>query len=95
MPCICATGCGSPGLADLLPSLREAVWVGVSGGSMVMAPNVGEEPICWKPPTGGDRALGLVDFSIFPHVDHEDSAGQFHGQRRKMGRQAAGAGVRD
>ena len=59
------------GLADLLPSLR-AVWVGVSGGSMVMAPNVGEEPICWQPPTGGDRALGLVDFSIFPHVDHED-----------------------
>jgi len=59
------------GLADLLPSLR-AIWVGVSGGSMVMAPNVGEEPIIWKPPGGGDRALGLVDFSIFPHVDHED-----------------------
>jgi dipeptidase E len=59
------------GLADLLPSLR-AVWVGVSGGSMVMAPNVGEEPIIWKPPGGGDRALGLVGFSIFPHVDHED-----------------------
>ena len=59
------------GLASLLPSLR-AVWVGVSGGSMVMAPNVGEEPIIWKPPGGGDRALGLVDFSIFPHVDHED-----------------------
>ena len=59
------------GLADLLPSLR-AVWVGLSGGSMVMAPNVGEEPIIWKPPGGGDRALGLVDFSIFPHVDHED-----------------------
>jgi dipeptidase E len=58
------------GLVDLLPSLR-AVWVGVSGGSMVMAPNVGEEPIIWKPPGGGDRALGLVDFSIFPHVDHE------------------------
>jgi dipeptidase E len=58
------------GLADLLPSLR-AVWVGVSGGSMVMAPNVGEEPIIWRPPGGGDRALGLVDFSIFPHVDHE------------------------
>jgi dipeptidase E len=60
------------GLVDLLPSLGDAVWVGVSGGSMVMAPNVGEEPICWRPPTGGDRALGLVDFAIFPHVDHED-----------------------
>ena len=57
------------GLADLLPSL-DAVWVGVSGGSMVMAPNVGEEAICWRPPDGGDRALGVVDFSIFSHVDH-------------------------
>ncbi len=62
------------GLADLLPSLR-AVWVGLSGGSMVMAPNVGQEPIRWKPPTGGDRALGLVGFSIFPHVDHEAMPG--------------------
>lgn len=26
-----------------------------------MAPNVGEEPICWKPPADGDRALGLVE----------------------------------
>jgi dipeptidase E len=59
------------GLADLLPTL-DTVWVGVSGGSMVMAPSVGEEPICWRPPGGGDRALGLVGFSIFPHVDHED-----------------------
>ena len=59
------------GLADLLPSL-DTVWVGVSGGSMVMAPDVGEEPICWRPPAGGDSALGLVDFSIFPHVDHVD-----------------------
>ena len=60
------------GLADLLPSLREAVYVGVSGGSMVMAPNVGEDFVGWKPPSGGDRALGLVDFSMFPHVDHEN-----------------------
>jgi len=59
------------GLADLLPSLR-AVWVGLSGGSMVMTPSIGEDFVRWKPPTGGDRALGIVDFSIFPHVDHED-----------------------
>ena len=59
------------GLADLLPSLR-AVWVGVSGGSMVMAPNVGADFVDWKPPAGGDEALGLVDFSIFPHLDHPD-----------------------
>ena len=57
------------GLADLLPSLR-AVYVGVSAGSMVLAPHVGEEFIGWRPPTGGDEALGLVDFAMFPHLDH-------------------------
>ena len=60
------------GLADLLPSLRETVYVGLSAGSMVMTPRIGEDFVFWRPPTGGDTALGLVDFSIFPHVDHED-----------------------
>ena len=59
------------GLVDLLPSLRETVWVGLSAGSMVMASRIGEEFVGWKPPTGGDSALGIVDFSIFPHLDHE------------------------
>jgi len=62
------------GLADLLPSLR-AVYVGLSAGSMVMAPNIGEYFVGWKPPTGGDETLGLVDFAIFPHLDHEDLPG--------------------
>jgi dipeptidase E len=60
------------GLADLLPSLREAVYVGLSAGSMVMAPNIGEDFVRWSPPDGGDRTLGLVEFSMFPHLDHED-----------------------
>ncbi len=59
------------GLADLLPSLRETVYVGLSAGSMVMAPNIGEDFVQWRPPTGGDRTLGLVDFAMFPHLDHE------------------------
>jgi dipeptidase E len=59
------------GLADLLPSLRETVYVGLSAGSMVMAPNIGEDFVNWRPPTGGDRTLGLVDFAMFPHLDHE------------------------
>jgi dipeptidase E len=59
------------GLADLVPSLRETVYVGVSGGSLVMAPNVGEDFVFGSPPTGGDRALGMVDFAMFPHLDHE------------------------
>jgi dipeptidase E len=60
------------GLADLLPSLHETVWVGLSAGSMVMAPNIGEDFVGWRPPTGGDTTLGMVDFAIFPHLDHED-----------------------
>ena len=60
------------GLAELLPSLRETVWVGLSAGSMVMTPRIGEDFVGWKPPTGGDSTLGIVDFSIFPHLDHED-----------------------
>ena len=60
-----------------------------------MTPSIGEDFVRWKPPTGGDETLGLVDFSMFPHLDHEDSAGQFHGQRRTMGGRHAGAGVRD
>ena len=60
------------GLADLLPSLPETVYVGLSAGSMVMTPRIGEDFVFWRPPAGGDEALGIVDFSIFPHVDHED-----------------------
>jgi hypothetical protein len=59
------------GLVSLLPSLCKAVYVGVSAGSMVMAPNIGEDFVNWRPPTGGDSMLGLLDFAIFPHVDHE------------------------
>lgn len=60
------------GLADLLSSLRpEAVYVGLSAGSMVMGPAIGEEFVGWMPPNGGDKTLGIVDFSIFPHLDHQ------------------------
>ena len=47
------------GLADLLPSLRETVWVGLSAGSMVMTPRIGEDFVGWKPPTGSDSTLGM------------------------------------
>ena len=60
------------GLAGLLPSLRETVYVGLSAGSMVMAPRIGEDFVGWKPPTGGDETLDLVDFAIFPHLDHPE-----------------------
>ncbi len=58
------------GLADLLPELpRETVYVGVSAGSMVVTPTFGEQYDGIDPPTGSDRALGLVDFSLYPHLD--------------------------
>jgi dipeptidase E len=59
------------GLAERLPSLR-AVYVGLSAGSMVMAPTIGEDFVRWTPPTGGDDTLGMVEFAMFPHLDHED-----------------------
>lgn len=55
-------------LADMFPSLAETVWVGMSAGSMVMTPQIGREFVGWKPPTGDDSALGIVDFSICPHL---------------------------
>jgi dipeptidase E len=61
------------GLAGLLPSLNDTVWVGLSAGSMIMTPRIGDDFVGWRPPTGGDDStLGIVDFSIFPHLDHPD-----------------------
>ena len=62
------------GLADLLPSLRrETVYVGTSGGAMVATPDFGGETYDDSDPlTSSDRALGLVDFSLFPHLERED-----------------------
>jgi dipeptidase E len=57
------------GLAELMPSLPETVWVGVSGGSMALTPRIGPAFVSWDSPEG-DRTLGVVDFSIFPHLDN-------------------------
>lgn len=56
------------GLADVLPSLSRTVWVGLSAGSMVLTPVVGDDFIQWRPPTGDESTLGVVDFSICPHL---------------------------
>ncbi|GAA2523966.1 Type 1 glutamine amidotransferase-like domain-containing protein [Winogradskya humida] len=56
------------GLAGLLPSLTGKVWVGVSAGSMVMTPRIGTEFVKW-PSAPDDRTLGVVGFSIFPHLN--------------------------
>jgi dipeptidase E len=63
------------GLADLIPALSETVWVGLSAGSMVMTPRIGEDFVQWRPPAGGDSTLGVVDFSICPHLAQEGMPG--------------------
>jgi dipeptidase E len=59
------------GLTGLLPSLPETVWVGVSAGSMVMTPRIGAGFVTWHSPAA-DKTLGVVDFSIYPHLDNPD-----------------------
>jgi dipeptidase E len=63
--------------------LLDTVYVGVSSGSMVLTPSFGtpyDDWFCREPPApannlpvADDHALGLVPFSIFPHVDIERS----------------------
>jgi dipeptidase E len=64
------------GLADLLPSLTDSVYVGVSAGSIAVTPyNCDAEFDLDYVPAGSDmaleadRALGLVDFTLYPHLD--------------------------
>lgn len=59
------------GLADLLPSLRNTVYVGISAGSMVTAPIFGESYNDPKTPFVIDKGLSLVDFALLPHLNHE------------------------
>jgi dipeptidase E len=65
------------GLVDLLPELTESVYVGCSAGSIVVTPyNCDAEFDLQFVPSGSDmglgadRALGLVDFTLYPHLDH-------------------------
>jgi len=58
------------GLANLLPSLHNTVYVGVSAGSMVAAPVFGETYDDPNAPYVIDKGLGLVDFAVLPHLDH-------------------------
>ena len=60
------------GLAELLPSLRKTVYVGVSAGSMVTAPIFGETYDEPNAPFVIEKGLGLVDFALLPHLDHEN-----------------------
>ncbi len=59
------------GLTDLLPSLlRKTVYVGLSAGSMVMT-RFGTTYGNHMLPAESNKSLGLVDFALHPHLDHE------------------------
>ncbi|MBX9719193.1 MAG: Type 1 glutamine amidotransferase-like domain-containing protein, partial [Microbacteriaceae bacterium] len=59
------------------PQLAKTVWVGMSAGSMVMTPRIGRDFVGWRPAAGDgdDSALGLVDFSICPHLAPDGQPG--------------------
>lgn len=66
------------GLDTLFPQLASTVWVGMSAGSMVMTPRIGREFVGWRPAGDDevdDAALGLVDFSICPHLAPDGEPG--------------------
>lgn len=58
------------GLAEILPTLRpEIVYVGTSGGAMVVTADFGARSYDTSDPlTASDTPLGLVDFAVFPHA---------------------------
>jgi dipeptidase E len=66
--CYIAHHMWASGMDELVPKL-DNVWVGLSAGSMVMTPRIGKDFMTWQPPSGSDETLGIVDFSIFPHLD--------------------------
>jgi dipeptidase E len=67
------------GLAELLPALADLVYVGVSAGSIAVTPyNCDAEWDLQFVPDGDpmaeetDNTLGLVDFTLYPHLNHPD-----------------------
>lgn len=67
------------GLAELLPTLNDLVYVGVSAGSIAVTPyNCDAEFDLEFVPDGSDmgenaeRALGLVEFTVYPHLNDPD-----------------------
>jgi len=58
------------GVADFIKTLPNLLYIGFSAGSMALTPRIGEEFVGWNPDNRTGSTIGLVDFSIFPHVDH-------------------------
>ena len=83
------------GLADLLPSLRDSVWVGFSAGSMVLTPRIGEDFVGWKSPERQRRNAGRRRLLDLPARGSPGSAGEHHGRGRTMGFRLVESGIRN
>jgi dipeptidase E len=57
---------------------------------MVLTPRIGADFVNWPHPGADDETLGVVDFSIFPHVDHPDLPDNSMAEAERW---AAGLGV--
>jgi dipeptidase E len=64
------------GFAKVLSSLgNDTVYVGVSGGSMVVGPSFGVTYDGENPPVGREEGLGMVDFAVVGHLDNPEMEG--------------------
>lgn len=87
------------GLADILPTLENLVYVGVSAGSIVATShncdfewNLEFVPSGSDMALGDERTLGLVDFTMWVHVDNPDPIFEEHSMKN-VERWAAGVPV--
>jgi dipeptidase E len=54
-----------------------------------MTPRIGEDFVQWRPPTGDDTTLGIVDFSICPHLAQEGMPGNSMAEAEKWAAEIA------
>ena len=81
------------GLAELLPTLDDTVYVGLSAGSMVLTPRIGEDFVEWRPPTRRRHDPRPRRLRDLPAPRPSGPAAQHDGQRRALGGRHAGAGA--
>jgi len=78
------------GLAALIPYKNKKQREGLNARSMVMTPRNGEDFVQWRPPAGDDRTLGIVDFSICPHLAQEGMPGNSMAQAEQWAASLSG-----
>ena len=55
-----------------------------------MTPRIGEDFVQWRSPTGDDSTLGIVPFSIFPHLAPEGMPGNSMAEAESWAAEIAG-----